>query len=210
MNETTDEPQSTPILGNDDAIQNAAFAVSPEVPPMADLPESTAGNTPTVSPWNSFDKRNINYERAVGWIAIAIVGLIMLIGITITGIAMWPDLWVFGIAASVCLFVIGSLIASNIWLPPLSHARAGWSCDARGFQVRKGIWWRKITSVPRSRVQHTDVHQGPMQRAYGLAKLSIHTAGTQNATIEVEGLCYEVAMQLRDALIEDRSFQDAV
>jgi membrane protein YdbS with pleckstrin-like domain len=115
-----------------------------------------------------------------------------------------------GIVALVGICVLIALAVGNIYLPPLSYKRSAWLCNDRGFQVRKGIWFRKVTSVPRARVQHTDVQQGPVARSYGLAKLTIHTAGTANSSIEVEGLSLEVASKLRDALIEDRSFEDGV
>ena len=193
-----------------DETNSVSDTNQPDFPLVADIDASSGGTERPETQWQSFDPRNIDYERTAGWIAIAVVGVIMVVGLTITGIATWPNWMVLGIAGSVCLLVLGFLVFLNIYLPPLSHSRAAWSCDARGFQMRKGIWWRKVTSVPRSRVQHTDVHQGPMQRSYGLAKLTVHTAGTQNSTVEVEGLNHEVAIQLRDVLIENRSFQDAV
>ncbi len=203
-----EEPVVTPLMR--DEATSVSDTIQPDFLLVAGIAASSGRAEQSETQWQSFDPRNIDYERTAGWIAIAVVGLIMVFGLTITGIATWPNWMVLGIAGSVCLLVLGFLVFINIYIPPLSHSRAAWSCDARGFQIRKGIWWRKVTSVPRSRVQHTDVHQGPMQRSYGLAKLTIHTAGTQNSTVEVEGLNHQVAMQLRDVLIEDRSFQDAV
>ena len=61
--------------------------------------------------------------------------------------------------------------------------------------------WRQVTSVPRSRVQHIDVAQGPLIRRFELAQLIIHTAGTEHATVELNGLAHDVALRLRDFLI---------
>lgn len=76
-----------------------------------------------------------------------------------------------------------------------------WSLDADHFRLRKGILWRKEIHVPRSRLQHTDVTQGPLQRKYGVATLVLHTAGTSYATVSVEGLDADVARSLRDRLL---------
>ena len=62
--------------------------------------------------------------------------------------------------------------------------------------------WRSEISVPKSRVQHTDVSQGPLQRRFGLATLVLHTAGTQHAAVSLSGLSHEAALQIRDYLIE--------
>ena len=58
--------------------------------------------------------------------------------------------------------------------------------------------------MPRSRVQHTDVSQGPLERHYGLGTLVVYTAGTDHARVSLPGLAHEVAIQLRDDLRPDR------
>jgi membrane protein YdbS with pleckstrin-like domain len=50
-------------------------------------------------------------------------------------------------------------------------------------------------------VQHTDVSQGPLQRRYGLATLTVHTAGTENAQVQLPGLPHDVALSIRDHLL---------
>ena len=55
--------------------------------------------------------------------------------------------------------------------------------------------------MPRSRIQHTDVTQGPYERRFGLATLVVYTAGTENASITIEGLSHETALAVRDALL---------
>ena len=55
--------------------------------------------------------------------------------------------------------------------------------------------------MPRSRVQHTDVAQGPIQRRFGLATLTVHTAGSDAAQVHLNGLEYQDALVIRDYLI---------
>ena len=52
--------------------------------------------------------------------------------------------------------------------------------------------------VPFGRVQHIDVHQGPIERAYGLATLVLHTAGTHNASVALPGLGHDDALAMRE------------
>ena len=66
--------------------------------------------------------------------------------------------------------------------------------------VRQGVWWRSHRFIPRSRLQHSDLAQGPLQRRLGLADLIVHTAGTHAAETKVEGLALETARAVRDRL----------
>lgn len=91
-----------------------------------------------------------------------------------------------------------------VW-PGVQYQHTGYRLDARGLTIRRGVVWRSVTSVPTSRVQHTDVSQGPVQRAFDLATLVLHTAGTQNASVSLSGLPHAVALRLRDVLIDGRS-----
>jgi membrane protein YdbS with pleckstrin-like domain len=77
--------------------------------------------------------------------------------------------------------------------------------QARGYQlgddrlrVVRGLLFRSDTVVPFGRVQHIDVHQGPLERAYGLATLVLHTAGTHNASVALPGLAHADAMAMRE------------
>ncbi len=74
--------------------------------------------------------------------------------------------------------------------------------DDDGLSVHRGVIWQSETHVPRSRVQHTDIERGPLDRQLGLADLVVHTAGTRMATVRIAGLASDRALALRDALLE--------
>ena len=80
--------------------------------------------------------------------------------------------------------------------------------DEEGLEIHRGIWWRSEIRVLRSRVQHTDLQRGPLDRRLGLADLDLHTAGSKNATVKLPGLDVDRAIALRDALLQghDRQF----
>ena len=88
------------------------------------------------------------------------------------------------------------------WWPKVRYRHTRYRVDENGFTIRRGVLWRFVTSIPKARVQHTDVVQGPIQRRYGLGKLIIHTAGTQDASVSLSGLPHEKALAIRDFLIE--------
>ena len=79
--------------------------------------------------------------------------------------------------------------------------------QARGYQlgpdrlrVVRGLLFRSDTVVPFGRVQHIDVHQGPIARAYGLGTLVLHTAGTHNASVSLPGLAHADALAMREEI----------
>ena len=82
--------------------------------------------------------------------------------------------------------------------------------DPDRIEIRRGVVWRSVMQVPRSRVQHTDVNRGPIDRSYGLATLVIFTAGTEHASVSLSGLAEADAYTIRDHLIAEGGGGDAV
>ena len=99
--------------------------------------------------------------------------------------------------AGVLLVVIP---AWTVWIARRRWLRTRWRIDDDGFGVRRGHMWRSDTRVPGNRVQHLDVRRGPLERAFGLATLIVHTAGTRNSALALSGLDFEEAERLRDTL----------
>jgi membrane protein YdbS with pleckstrin-like domain len=81
------------------------------------------------------------------------------------------------------------------------YRHVAYRVDDNGLEIRRGVVWRRILTVPRSRIQHTDVSQGPLERERGLATLVVHTAGTDYERIELDGLARPEALRLRDLLL---------
>ena len=82
---------------------------------------------------------------------------------------------------------------------PLRRYQArGYQMGADRLRVVRGLIFRSDTVVPFGRVQHIDVHQGPLERGYGLATLVLHTAGNHNASVSLPGLGHDDAMAMRE------------
>lgn len=67
--------------------------------------------------------------------------------------------------------------------------------------LRRGILFRNQVAVPYGRIQYVDIHQGPLQRAFGVTRISITTAGGGTAST-FEGLPMDEAERLRDELTQ--------
>jgi len=110
----------------------------------------------------------------------------------------------------VWLALVLGLAAWGFFWPGLRYRYASYRVSEQGLEIRSGVMWRSEVSVPRSRVQHTDVTQGPIARSFGLATLVLHTAGTEHAAVSLGGLAERDAQAIRDFLIEMGEHDDAV
>jgi len=88
------------------------------------------------------------------------------------------------------------------WLADRRFARTRFRLDDSGLEIRQGLLWHRQTRVARSRIQHSDINRGPLDRRLGLATLKLYTAGTRLSSLELDGLPAERALQMRDALLD--------
>jgi membrane protein YdbS with pleckstrin-like domain len=149
---------------------------------------------------HQLDQRWIPLQRITGLVTAAVmaaasfVGAISLwaaSGILALGLLILP-LWVTAVA----------LLAWQLWRwPAIAYRFMSYRIDDLGIEIREGVYWRTIVNVPRSRVQHTDVSQGPLERRYGLATLVVYTAGTAHSRVSLGGLAHDVARDIRAHLL---------
>lgn len=181
------------------------------VPPVATPIPIADPVTVEAAYYQSLDPRYITVERIAGAILGLCVAGVAVLGFGIWLIAAWPPGWIYWVSLAGLGVALSLLTWAIIGLPAAEHRRASWRISESGLEIRRGIFWRQEITVPRARVQHTDVRQGPLQRQYGIAKLVVHTAGTVAASVELSGLSLPIAKWLRDTLIDElRGTHDAV
>ena len=146
------------------------------------------------------DPRFIALQRLHNSIVAAVL---IVVSLTAT-VAMWVAIgrWAAGLLLVPVWLVLNGLAVWQLrrW-PAISYRYSSYRLDAAGIEIRKGAYWRAITNVPRSRIQHTDVSQGPLERRFGLGTLVIHTAGTMNAKVTLAGLEHGMARRIRTYLM---------
>ena len=128
--------------------------------------------------------------HAFAWIAIAIVAVSIVSAVE--GRYLWP--------MAPVLFALIALSMCWFW-PAAAYRHLRFGVDETGIVIESGVFFRSHIALPRVRIQHTDVTQGPVDRRFGLGTLVIYTAGTEHAAIPIEGLAHETALALRDALL---------
>lgn len=125
-----------------------------------------------------------------------ITALGLLLPITVLG-SVLSTFWApFALWLSLTILLV---VRALVW-PGLRYRYERWALSPDAFEFRRGVLWRTEGHVPRSRVQHTDVRQGPFENMFGLATLVIYTAGTEHASIACEGLAKSLADAIRERL----------
>jgi hypothetical protein len=175
--------------------------VSESEKPESEAAASAAERTVADGVARRLDPRYIPLQQRTAWIATAIysllwLGIVWTIGATtrISDDQHQALLLLWGAAA----------IAYSYWgqrRPAISYRHSSYRVDESGIEIRRGVFWRSVITVPRARVQHTDVSQGPLERRFGLGTLSIHTAGSSHAMVALPGLDHERALRIRDYLL---------
>jgi membrane protein YdbS with pleckstrin-like domain len=87
-----------------------------------------------------------------------------------------------------------------VLLPARRWHRLGYDISDDRLRVARGYLWRTDTIVPFGRIQHIDVDQGLLDRAFDLATLVVHTAGTHNSTVSLPGLSEVRAAEMRERI----------
>lgn len=180
---------------------------SAEVAKVEDRPDDDASIVN--GEYRHVDERSVFVDRVVGLGVTFGVAIAPFVGISVGWLFGGIPNWLYALLMAGWVALFGSIALISYKWPAIHHRYLTYRVDETGLTIRSGVVWRKVTSVPTTRVQHTDVSQGPLQRRYELATLIVHTAGTQDASVELAGLEHGVANRLRDHLLpEDRN--DAV
>lgn len=160
-------------------------------PPVFDLVSSE-------TEFRSLDPRVISLWRVAGSITCAAVLLISLIG----AIIFWLENPFYAPLIFLAWFWLLALCGWLVyWRPPRLYRAWGYRIDDRVLETRSGIMFQVRRLLPLTRLQHVDLQRGPIERAFGLASLILHTAGTHQASITIPGLDAEEAARLRDHLV---------
>lgn len=165
---------------------------------MSDRPEETGE-------WRALDPRFVPMQR---WHLrlLALGGSGACLGALVTVLAAADDLpaWAPALLGAGWLLLAAALATFAEAWPRRQFAHARYRLDPSSLEIARGVIWRTVICVPRTRVQHIDVSQGPLERSHGLGTLVVYTAGTTHARVALPGLAYGDALALRDQLRRDR------
>lgn len=85
--------------------------------------------------------------------------------------------WVF-IATLCAVGTISLLVAA--WLPAYFRSLECVLGDD-GINARRGVFWQRMVAIPYGKVTNVDILQGPLERLFGIGRVSVQTAGAGGA-----------------------------
>ena len=160
-------------------------------------PPSALEPWPDAVAWHPVSTKLITVEL-IGRISFT---LLLLIGLIVGWVLKPYWQWGLGVAA---------VVVFGIWRTIVTvRAVRAWGYAERDndLLVRHGLLIRRLSIVPYARMQYVDVTAGPIERAFRLATVQLHTAAA-GSDARVPGLPPAEAARLRDrltALGEDRA-----
>ncbi len=90
------------------------------------------------------------------------------------------------------LFVTINVVAVHI-----NYKYSGYALRQKDMLYRNGWLQRKTRIVLINRIQHVSVQSGPLERRFGLASVSVYTAGSAAADFTIKGIKEETAKKIK-------------
>ena len=146
--------------------------------------------TPHDVTWSSVSPRLALARRVTLTLTIAVLAAV----VAVVGLVLldWALAWL----------ALAGLAVAEVW----GWLLAGWQAAAIGYAeraddllVRRGVMVRNLVVVPYGRMQYVDVQAGPLDRAFGIAQVQLHTASS-GTDASIPGLPPHEAARLRDRL----------
>jgi uncharacterized protein len=139
--------------------------------------------------WTNVSPRLATARRLVTCVPLGVVA----VGIIALAVALdvrWPEV------VAVPVLALG---AWAWWFVGRQVRAWGYAEREDDLLVRHGVMWRTVVVVPYGRMQYVDVYAGPVDRAFRLAKVQLHTASARSDAY-IPGLGPQEAARLRDRL----------
>lgn len=143
-------------------------------------------------PENKLNKKVVSAWRIGGifstlFVAVIIAAIVIPVSLALESFMPWLPI---GIVLIILWAIIDIIIVPNV-----RYDRWRYDVTEDEVDIYYGIIVRKRIIIPLVRVQFTDTKQGPIKKAFGLAEVTINTAGGEKT---IPGLLDEDADALRD------------
>ncbi len=135
--------------------------------------------------------------KKVRYLGALLFGL-FLVAIGLLVLLLRPELGWYGYSGLILLALIAIW---NVMYHGLSFPYMTYAVREKDITYASGWLWKSMTTVPFNRVQHCDIKQGLLDRQFGLAKLTIYTAGGQHTEVEIPGLLPDTAEKLKTFIL---------
>ena len=97
------------------------------------------------------------------------------------------------------IYIINIFIFSAIFfIKIIGFKKRKYGVREKDISYKKGLFFKKMTTVPFNRIQHIEIDQGPVSRFFNLVSLSVFTAGDSSDDLKISGLLKEEAAQIKE------------
>lgn len=94
-----------------------------------------------------------------------------------------------------------ALVGQGWWVIGRNVRAWGYAERDQDLYIKHGVMFRELVAVPYGRMQFVDITSGPLERAYGVATVRLHTASPRTGA-RIPGLPAYEAAWLRDRLTD--------
>jgi membrane protein YdbS with pleckstrin-like domain len=148
---------------------------------------------PPTYEWNRLSPKYRTLRRLTSLLVAPILFSVPAIVVGLVSGEWWISAILWGIAAVIAV--------SRLLLVDRNWRSWGYVEREDDLYITHGVLFRTLVAVPYGRMQLVEVESGPLERAFGLASVTLHTASAStDATIP--GLTPDEAARLRDRLTE--------
>ena len=151
---------------------------------------------PPGAPWQRVSPALTKVRRILAIPPLVLLGLVTA---TLAAIRLGPA-WLTVLFAVVAIAALTSAAWTWFWAPR-NTASWGYAEEEDDLLVTGGVMFRRLVAVPYGRMQFVDVQAGPIDRAFGIASVTLHTASAETAAT-IPGLLADEATRLRNRLTE--------
>ena len=146
---------------------------------------------PPGAAWTAVSPALARMRRAV----LAASTVVVIGALVVAALVLELPAWALGLVAVVVL-----ALAVTGWLVIGRNVRRwGYAERDEDLYITRGALNRRLVVVPYGRMQYVDVQAGPFERAYGIARIQLHTA-SPGTSAHIPGLPADEAARLRDRL----------
>jgi len=158
---------------------------------MAEQPHEAEDDVfdPAGIAWTSVSPGLAAVRRTILIVQLTVVTIALLVAAVLTG---WIWLWVA---------LLVPLVGAGFGWATIGRQVAAWGYAERAddLLIKRGLMFRELVVVPYGRMQFVDVQAGPLERAFDVAQVQLHTASA-GTDARIPGLNAVEAARLRDRL----------
>ena len=158
---------------------------------MAEKPHQAEDDVfdPAGIDWTSVSPGLAAVRRTLLLAELGVVAAGLVVAAALTG---WLWLW---------LAVLVPVLAAVFGWSTIGRQVAAWGYAERAddLLIKRGLMFRELVVVPYGRMQFVDVQAGPLERAFDVAQVQLHTASA-GSDARIPGLNAVEAARLRDRL----------